>query len=57
MVAFVATDLFGAWAVWQYSQTGEILALLAGIVSFSIGFALVGYVLWMLHKFDRAKIE
>jgi hypothetical protein len=57
MIVFVAMDLFGAWAVWRYDQTGGGGVLFAGILAFAIGFGLVGYILWMLHKFDRAKIE
>jgi len=57
MIVFVATDMFGAWAVWRYSQNGEGFVLLAGLLSFAVGFGLVGYTLWMLHKLDRAKID
>lgn len=57
LVVFVAVDMFGAWAIWRYAQEGEVLALVAGILAFGFGFALIGYVLWMLHKFNQAKIE
>jgi len=57
MIVFVASDMFGAWGVWYYSQHGEVLVLVAAIASFLLGFGLVGYLLWMLHKFNRAKIE
>lgn len=57
MIVFVATDLFGAWGVWYYSRHRETPALVAAIVSFMLGFGVVGYVLWMLHKLDRAKIQ
>lgn len=57
LIVFVAADLFGAWGVWTYRQTSETLALIAGILSFLFGFALVGYTIWLMHKLDRTRIE
>ena len=53
----VLADMFGAWAVWDHSRTHEPMTLLWGVLSFLAGFALIGYAIWVVRKFDRAKIE
>jgi len=57
LIAMAAADMFGAWAVWSYSQTGDGPTLIAGILSFLVGFALIGYAIWVVRKLDKAKIE
>lgn len=57
LIAIVMTDMFGAWAVWDHSRTHNLATLLCGVLSFLAGFALIGYAIWVVRKFDRTKIE
>lgn len=57
MIVFVLADMFGAWAVYDYSTTRSVPTLIMGVVSFIIGFALIVYLVWFLRKLDRARIE
>ena len=57
LIAIVMADMFGAWAVWDHSRTHDPVTLLWGVLSFMAGFALIGYAIWVVRKFDRAKIE
>jgi len=56
LVAIIAADMFGAWAVWDHSRSNDVLTLIVGVLSFVFGFALIGYGIWVVRKFDRAKI-
>ena len=56
LIVIVAADMFGAWAMWQNSQTPSRSLVLFGTVSFLVGFALVGYAIWLVRKLDRAKL-
>jgi len=57
LIVIVVADMFGAWAVWKYSQTQEMTTLVLGILSFIAGFALIGYAIWLVRKLEREKIE
>ncbi len=57
LIAIIAADMFGAWAVWSHSQTRELPTLVIGILSFLFGFALVVYLIWLVRKLNRAKIK
>jgi hypothetical protein len=57
IVAIIAADLFGAWGVWNYRHSGDVLQLAAGVLSFLFGFALIGYALWLVRKLDQARIQ
>jgi hypothetical protein len=57
LIVIVVADMFGAWAVWKYSQTQEMPTLVLGILSFIAGFALIGYAIWLVRKLEREKIE
>lgn len=57
LFAVVVTDMFGAWAVWKHTQTGDNMALAIGILSFLVGFALIVYVIYLVRKLERSKIE
>jgi len=46
-----------AWAVWKYSTDGSLGTLMIGILSFLIGFALIGYVFWLVRKLQKADIN
>ena len=57
LVAIVATDMFGGWAVWEHAQTHETATLIIGLTSFAVGFVLIGYGLWVAKKFNQAQIQ
>lgn len=56
LVSMVAADMFGAWAVWDYSTSRDPSILALGIASFAVGFGLIGYGIWFIRKADRARI-
>ncbi len=57
LVVLVLTDMFGAWALFEFAHSHEQALLVAGVVSFVLGFAAVGYSLWLVRKLDRARTE
>lgn len=57
LLVLIAADMFGAWAVYRYGQTHDTFTLIAGIFSFLVGFAVVVYVIWLMRKLDKSKIE
>lgn len=57
LFAIVTADMFGAWAVWEHSRSGDNMALLVGVLSFVVGFALIVYVVYLVRKLDKAKIK
>ena len=57
LIAIVATDMFGGWAVWEHARTHETATLIIGLASFAFGFVLIGYGLWVVRKFNRAQIQ
>ncbi len=57
IVIILTTELFGAWGVWTYQSTGDILALTAGVLSFLAGFAVVVYAIWFVRKLDSANLQ
>ena len=57
LISLVLTDMFGAWAVHEHSRTHETVTLLWGLLSFAVGFGLIGYTLLAVRKFDRSKLD
>lgn len=57
LIVFVVADLFGAWAVHEFSTTGHQMTLVLGVLSFLLGFAMIGYLIWLLRKLEAARIE
>jgi hypothetical protein len=57
LIAIVATDMFGGWAVWEHTHTHETATLVIGLASFAVGFLLIGYGLWVVKKFNQAQIQ
>ncbi len=57
LCAMIVCDLFGAWAVWSHSRTGETATLAAGVLSFLVGLGIAGYAIWVVTKLNRAKVE
>jgi hypothetical protein len=50
VISTVTAVGFGAWAVWDYTRTGQGGTLVLGILGFLAGAALVVYGLWFLRK-------
>ena len=57
LAVIVITDMFGAWAVYEYSQSKDTTTLIWGIFSFLIGFGAIVYAILAVKKFDKAKLE
>jgi len=57
LVVLVLTDMFGAWALFEFAHSHDRTLLVAGIGSFALGFAVVGYSLWFVRKLDRTHTE
>lgn len=57
VVAVVAADLFGAWAVRDFMTSGDQLILAMGLATIVGGFGLLGYGIWFVNKLDRANIH
>ncbi len=57
VTVIIAADMFGAWGVWTYSNTGESWTLPVGLLSFAAGLAFVAYALWFVRKLDTNHIE
>ena len=57
LIAIGAADMFGAWAVWSYSQTHDGPTLIAEVLSFLVGFGMIGYAIRVVRKLEKAKIE
>jgi hypothetical protein len=51
------TDMFGAWAVHEHSHMGDGATLVWGMLSFTAGFALIGYTLLAVRKFQHMKAD
>jgi|GEM_PF-2493517 len=57
LAVIIITDMFGAWAVYEHSQTKDTATLIWGIISFLIGFGTIVYAIFVVRKFDKAKLE
>ena len=57
LAVLVLTDMFGAWALFEFAHSHDRTLLVAGIASFVLGFAVVGYSLWFVRKLDRTHTE
>jgi len=57
VAVIILTDLFGAWAVYENAQTHDTATLVWGIISFVVGFGAIVYGIWVVRKFDKAKLE
>ena len=57
LIAIIITDMFGAWAVHEHAQTKDTITLVLGVLSFLLGFGVIGYAIWFVKKLDRAHIE
>lgn len=57
LASIVLADVFGAWAIAEQTHTHDLTLLICGWASFAVSFALIGYGLWVVRKFDRGHIE
>lgn len=57
LTAIIGADLFGAWSVWNFTQTDDSLTLCLGISSVLAGLGLIWYAVGMVRKFDKANIH
>ncbi len=56
VAAIIAADMFGAWAIWHYPETGDLLSLVLGIVTLIGGLALAVYAVYFVRKMARDEI-
>lgn len=57
LLCIVAADMFGAWAVFDYRQSGNTTNLVLGIASFVFGLGMIAYGAWFVRKLTRAHLE
>ncbi|MCK6457021.1 MAG: hypothetical protein L6Q92_10890 [Phycisphaerae bacterium] len=57
LVAIIAADGFGVWALRRYTTTHDPVTFVLGAVTLAGGFALIGYAFWLVRKLDRANIH
>ena len=57
LLAILGADLFGAWAVWSYTHTGNMLQLVLGLACVLGGLGLVLYVVRFVRRMDAAGIH
>jgi len=56
LIAMMAADLFGGWAIHEHAVTHQTSMLVWGGLSFVIGLALAAYALWIVHTLERAHV-
>lgn len=56
LVAMVMADMFGAWAIWHYPLTHDVLSLWLGVGTLLGGLALAGYALVLVRQLDQAHV-
>lgn len=57
LLAILGADLFGAWAVWRYVQTGDVMLLGLGVACLLGGLGLIFYVTRFVRRMDAAGIR
>ncbi len=57
VVAIIAADVFGVWAIRDYRDTHSVINLTLGVVTLVGGLAMVAYGIWFIRKMDRANIH
>lgn len=56
VVAIIAADVFGVWAIRDYRLSQNLTHLALGIVTLVGGLVMVGYGIWFIRKMERANI-
>jgi len=57
LVAIVGADLFGAWAIWHYTDNGDGLLLALGILAILGGLGLIWYAFRFVRSLNEANIR
>lgn len=57
IASIVMADMFGAWAIWHYPQTRDLLTLWLGILTLAGGLVLTVYAVLFVRRLDRAEIH
>ncbi|MCB9852868.1 MAG: hypothetical protein H6819_07210 [Phycisphaerales bacterium] len=57
LFAIMGADLFGGWALHEYSTAGDRGMLGMGLVSLIGGLGLAAYVFWFVQKAERLHLE
>ncbi len=57
LLVIVGADIFGAWGVGQFRQTGDPVILALSIFTVLGGLGLIWYVYRLVRKFESAHIE
>lgn len=57
LCAFVLTDMFGAWAIWRNERQPDVWYLVAGVLSFLIGFGIAGYAISFSQKAANPSLQ
>ncbi|MFQ5425041.1 MAG: hypothetical protein ACE5F9_13825 [Phycisphaerae bacterium] len=57
VVAIIAADVFGVWAIRDYRDSHSVINLALGVVTLAGGLAMVAYGIWFIRKMDRANIH
>ena len=57
LIAIMGADLFGAWAIHEYHNSGDGLTLALGIISLVGGLGLCGYIFWFIRKAKLAHLD
>jgi hypothetical protein len=57
LAAIVFAEMFGAWAIFHYPTTGDLVSLWLGIATLVGGLGLCGYAIHFVHKMDAAGIS
>ena len=57
LIVIVSAEMFGARELFQFRQTGEVGALLLGVLSLLGGLGLCVYAYYFVRKMDSADIH
>ena len=57
LLAIIGADFFGAWSVWNYTRTENVVTLSLGIFSIVGGLGLIWYAIKLVKRFDRLQIH
>ena len=57
LAAIILAEMFGAWAIFHYPTTGDLVSLWLGIMTLIGGLGLCGYAIHFVRKMDAAGIR
>jgi hypothetical protein len=56
LLVIIGAEMFGAWAIWHYPLTGDLVSLGLGSLSLLGGLGLAAHSLILVRKMDRADL-